>query len=77
MNECMILYSPDSEKLFRMEENRENVVDRTEIRGKICKKKKKVEAGSETNSTDCLNLPAGIPATGTVFKTVFILSHPL
>lgn len=35
-----------------------------------------MEEGSKTNSTDCLNLPAGIPATGTVFKTVFILRHP-
>lgn len=33
----MILYSPGSEKFFRMEVSRENVVDRTDTRGKSVK----------------------------------------
>ena len=40
MNECMILYSSDSEKFFRMEVSRGNAVDRSEIGGKSVKQNK-------------------------------------
>lgn len=66
----MILWSPNSEKFFRMEVGRENVVqdwNRREI-------SKKVEEGSKTNSPDSLNLPAGIATTGIVFKTIYLYS---